>query len=199
MLEQGKNKTIITGNYNSQIQKEYNQENNNVIDILKNEDLAIFNAIPTAEGAIKIAIENKNTTLHNSNCLIMGYGKIGKILSKMLYGMGAKVYCEARKSEDVAFIESLGYNSILLDDLENHLNKFDYIFNTIPYCILNKNKLELIKKDCLIIELASKPGGIDYEEAEKMNINVICAPGLPGKIAPKTSAEYIYYQIKKIL
>ena len=75
-------------------------------DVLNQEGVSILNAIPTAEGAISVAMNMTNFTIHKSNVLVMGYGNIGKILSKMLYGIGAKVYCEARNKKDIAFIEA---------------------------------------------------------------------------------------------
>jgi dipicolinate synthase subunit A len=163
---------------------------------MKLEELTVLNAIPTAEGAIQLAMQNSLVTLHDSNCLVLGFGRIGKILSKMLNGIGAKVYCEARKDQDIAWIKSYGYNAIKLDELDGSLNKFDFIFNTIPYLILDKKKLSIVKKDCLLIDLASKPGGIDFKEAENLGIQCLWALALPGKVAPKTAAKYIYDVIR---
>lgn len=193
-----KDKKIITGNITDEIKKYIKPENNNdVIDVLKLEELTILNAIPTAEGAIQIAMEKSLITLHNSKCLILGFGRIGKILAKMLNGIGANVYCEARKPYDIAWIQSYGYNAIHLDELDNYLNKFDFIFNTIPYVVLDKNNLGLLSKDCLLIDLASKPGGIDFDEAHKYNLKTEWALALPGKVAPKTAASYIFDIVKK--
>lgn len=192
-----KGKKIITGNITEEIEKYIKKENNNeIIDILKMENLTILNAIPTAEGAIQIAMEKSLITLHNSKCLILGFGRIGKILAKMLSGIGAKVYCEARKQQDIAWIQSYGYNAIYLDELNNHIGEFDFIFNTIPYIILDKNNLNMVKKDCFIIDLASKPGGVDFEYAKELGLQTEWALALPGKVAPKTSAYYIYDIIK---
>lgn len=188
-----KNKKIITGNITNEIKNCIKAENNNqIIDILEYEELTILNAIPTAEGAIQIAMEKSSITLHGSNCLVLGFGRIGKILSKMLLGIGANVYCEARKQHDIAWIKSYGYNAIHLNDLNRNLEKFDFIFNTIPYLILDKNNLKLVKKDCLLIDLASKPGGIDFAEADNLHLKNEWALALPGKVAPKTAANYIY-------
>lgn len=195
-----KNKKIITGNITNEIKEYIKTENNNeIIDILKFEELTILNSIPTAEGAIQIAMEKSLITLHNSKCLVLGFGRIGKILAKMLLGIGAQVYCEARKEQDIAWIKSYGYNAIQLNDLDNNLGDFDFIFNTIPYLILDKSRLSLIKSECLLIDLASKPGGIDFEEAEKLKLQTDWALALPGKVAPKTAAGYIYEIIKNIV
>lgn len=199
-FQKAKNKTIVTGNVNEEISKYIKLENENeIIDILKFEELTVKNAIPTAEGAIQIAMEKSQITIHNSKCLVLGFGRIGKILSKMLYGIGAKIYCEARKQQDIAWIESYGYNAIHLNKLDEQLGNFDFVFNTIPYLILDEKRLKLLKTECLIIDLASKPGGVDFEKAKELNLQTEWALALPGKVASETSAKYIYETIKNNL
>lgn len=193
------NVKIITGNITEKIMEYVKPENNvELIDVLKLEELTVLNAIPTAEGAIQIAMEKSPITLHGSNCLVLGFGRIGKILSKMLMGIGANVYCEARKQSDIAWIKSYGYKAIELDELNDYLGSCDFIFNTIPHLILDETRLKLIKKQCILIDLASKPGGIDFEKSREIGIDTEWALALPGKVAPRTSANYIYEIIKKL-
>lgn len=139
-------------------------------------------AIPTAEGAIEIAMSETPITLHLSRCLVLGYGRIGKILSKMLAGIGAKVTVEARKFADLALIEGHGYEAIHMNDLKENIGGFDVIFNTIPSMVLDEDTLKKIRKDTLVIDLASKPGGVDFEAAKQLGIRVIWALSLPGKV-----------------
>lgn len=186
-----KNKKMTGGPFTKEIKEAASNNKIELNDILESEELAILNAIPTAEGAIQIAMEESNEILSDSNVLILGFGRIGKILSKMLNGIGARVYCEARKKEDLARIESYGYEAIDLKELCLHLNKFRYIFNTIPSLILDKEKLDLISRDCLIIDLSSKPGGVDFEYANIIGIKALLSLGLPGKLSPLTTAKYI--------
>lgn len=167
------------------------------VDILNIEEYAILNAIATAEGAIQIAMEEYPKTINGSNILVMGFGRIGKILAKMLQGLGANVYCEARKDEDLAYIRGYGYYPIHLKNLDENLHKFDIIINNIPVLILDKTRLDLLKKGVLLIDLASKPGGIDFEYAKSKNIKTIWALALPGKCAPVSAAEYIKEIIDK--
>lgn len=168
-------------------------------DYLKREELAVRNAIPTAEGAIEIAISETPITIHGSKSLVLGYGKIGKILAKMLFGLGAETYVEARKYADLAMIEGHGYEPLPLDNLEGRIGEFDIIFNTIPAMILDSNLLKLVKKDALIVDLASKPGGVDFGSAKDVGVKVIWALSLPGKVAPITSGEIIKDTIMNII
>lgn len=201
MAKHIKNKTFIAGKIPNKFYDISKNNNVKIIDLLKNESMSILNSIPTAEGAIKIAIEETKATIHGSNVLILGFGRIGKILAKYLQGFGANIYCEARKQEDLAWIESLGYRPIHLTDLSSSLQKesYDIIFNTIPKIILSEEKLKLINKDTLIIDLASSPGGVDNIIANKLKIKVISALALPGKIAPLASAKIIKQTIKDII
>lgn len=194
-----KNKKFIAGNIKKEFY-EYNKDNSSeIIDLLEKEELTILNTISTAEGAIQIAMEETIKTLHSSNILILGFGRVGKTLANMLKGIGANVYCEARKNEDLAWIKTYGYEPITLDNLNENLNKFDIIMNTIPSLILKEKEIKYLKKDCLLIDLASSPGGIDIKEAKEKGIKTIWALALPGKVAPLTSAEFIRDTIYNIL
>ena len=182
-LEQLKNKKIVAGKIPMNICG---------IDILKDESFTIRNVIPTAEGAIALAIEKTTKTLQNSNVLVLGYGRIGKVLSKKIKQLDAKVYVEARKEEDLTWIEANGLIPIDLKELDKNVNKMDIIFNTIPSMIIDRKILNKIRNKTLIIDLATKPGGVDFEYAKEKNIEAILYSGIPGKIAPESNAEYIY-------
>ena len=167
------------------------RKNITVFDIVKREELAVLNAISTAEGAIQIAINETPRNVHGNNVLVLGFGRIGKVLSKMLDGIGAKVACEARKTTDLAWIKAYGYEPINLIELKEHLHKFDIIINTIPYIVLTKEMLQEVKEDALIIDLASNPGGVDRNAIKELGIKFNWALSLPGKVAPITSAEFM--------
>lgn len=169
------------------------------IDLMKREELAVLNAIPTAEGAIQTAMETMDITLHGSNAMILGFGRVGKVLAKTLYGIGANVFVEARNHNDLAWIKAYGYVPIDLKDLEDFLGKVDVIFNTIPIKILDEKMLHNINKGTLVIDLASTPGGVDFEKAKELKIKTIWALGLPGKVAPSTAATVIKDTIHNII
>lgn len=194
-----KNQIFIAGKISEKVQHLAEIYNVNTIDIIEREDMAVLNAIPTSEGAIQIAMEEMPITLHDSMCVILGFGRIGKILAKMLVGLGANVYVEARKYSDIAWIKSYGYKPVLLNDLDNVIPQADAIFNTIPSIVLDENKLKLVNKDCLIIDLASKPGGVDFDKAKEIGVKAIWALSLPGKVAPITAAKFIKETIFNII
>ncbi len=194
--QKAKGKKMMAGKIPETIKQDETME---VYDFLEIEEYAILNAIATAEGAIQIAMEEYPKTLSGSNILVMGFGRIGKVLSKMLQGMGAKVFCEARKNEDLAYIQAYGYTPIHLKNLDENLGNFDIIFNNIPVLILDKKRLDLVKKEALIVDLASNPGGTDFEYAKQKEIKTIWALALPGKCAPISAAEYVRDTIYSII
>ncbi|MEN2777003.1 dipicolinate synthase subunit DpsA [Acetivibrio clariflavus] len=194
-----KNQIFIAGRISEKIQHAASVYSVYSVDLLDREEMAVLNAVPTAEGAIQIAMEEMPITLHNSNVLILGFGRIGKILAKMLLGIGSNVYVAARKYSDLAWIKGYGYNAVHINEIGNSLENMDVIFNTIPHVILDINMLQKVKKDSLIIDLASKPGGVDFEKAKDMGIKTIWALSLPGKVAPVTAAEFMKDTIYNII
>ena len=168
-------------------------------DYMKRDELAIRNAVPTAEGAIEIAISETPITLHGSKCLVMGYGKVGKVLARFLDGLGANTYVEARKYADLALIESHGCIPLTMKEAKTRINEFDMIFNTIPALVLTKDVLSGVNQNSLIIDLASKPGGVDFESARELGVKVIWALSLPGKVAPVTAGIIIKDTITNML
>ncbi|PYG87554.1 dipicolinate synthase subunit A [Ruminiclostridium sufflavum DSM 19573] len=186
-----KNQLFIAGRISEKIGHLAQVYNVYTVDMLEREEMAVLNAIPTSEGAIQIALEEMPITLHNSNALILGFGRIGKTLAKTLQGMGANVYVEARKYSDLAWIKNYGYKPVLLNNLFNTVKTINVLFNTIPSIILNNEVLKSLNSNCLIIDLASKPGGVDFEKAKELGLKAIWALSLPGKVAPVTAAEFM--------
>ena len=192
-------KILIAGSITPDVYDMANDEYIEIIDVMKREELAVLNTIATAEGTIQVAIENTNRILHGSEVLILGFGRIGKVLARKMTGLSAKVTCAARKDEDLAWIKAYGHMATNINLIGKNLNEFDVIINTIPQMILTSEKLEYVKKDCLLIDLASNPGGIDKKAAKEKGLQLVWALSLPGKVAPTTTAEFIKDTIYNIL
>lgn len=192
-------KILIAGSITPEIYDLANDEYIEIIDIMKREELAVLNTIATAEGAIEIAISNTNKILHGSDVLILGFGRIGKVLARKMAGLSVKVTCAARKDEDLAWIRAYGHKATNINTLGENLSKYDIIINTVPHLILTPERLQYVSKDCLLIDLASNPGGIDKRSAKDRELKLIWALALPGKVAPVTTAEFIKDTIYNIL
>ncbi len=164
-----------------------------VFDYYEREEFAVANAVPTAEGAIEIALRELPVTVNGAEMLVIGYGRIGKVLAKLLASLGANVTVSARKEADFAWISANGFKSAATGELSKLLEKkhFDTVFNTVPRVVLGEEELLHIKRDTLIVDLASKPGGIDVEAAKSRSLNTVWALSLPGKCAPLTAGKII--------
>ncbi len=165
-------------------------------DYYRREELAIGNAIATAEGAIAAAVYEYSGTLNGAKCLVTGFGRIGKILTRLLHAMGAHVFVAARKKGDLMFARALGAEPLPYREITR---RFDVIFNTVPARVIGAPVLAQQDGETLILELASAPGGVDRESAERLHIRVVEAPSLPGRVAPKTAAEYIKEAVYNML
>lgn len=162
-----------------------------LLDYLQREEMAVLNAVPTAEGAIEITMNELATTIWTSKCLITGYGRISKVLARILQAMGAEVSIAARKEADLAWISVMGYKPIRMNQLAEHIPQQDIIYNTVPSIIFDQSMLSLVKSDSLVIDLASKPGGVDFDLARELGVKTIWALSLPGKVAPITAGNII--------
>lgn len=192
-------KVLIAGGITPEVYEMANDEYIEIIDIMKREELAVLNTIATAEGTIQIAIENTNKIIHGSEVLILGFGRIGKVLARKLAGLSAKVTCAARKDEDLAWIQAYGHKATNINTIGENLRQYDIIINTVPHIILNEERLKYVKNDCLLIDLASNPGGIDKKAVKDNQLKFVWALSLPGKVAPTTSAEFIKDTIYNII
>lgn len=199
ILKSNKKKIFIAGSISPKVNDEIAEKYLDVVDVMKREELAILNTIATAEGTIKVAIENTDKILQGSKVLILGFGRVAKILASKFSNLSAMVTCSARKVSDLAWIEAYGYNSLNINDMLYDLKDYDIIINTVPHTIINERELKHMNPNVLLIDLASRPGGIDSKAAQEMGLKFVWALALPGKVAPVTSAEFIKETIYNII
>lgn len=184
------NKTIFVA-MKDKFLKAYPQlEKAEIFDYAAKDEFAILNALPTAEGAVEVAMKKFEGTIAGSRCLITGYGRIGKVLAEMLKNLKAEVTVSARNPSDMAFAQAFGYDEINTNKM-SQVRNFDLVFNTVPSMIFDRKLLSNTDKNTIIIDLASLPGGVDFEAAHILGIDAVRALALPGKCAPKTAGEII--------
>ena len=160
-----------------------------VEDLTRRADFAAGNAAVTAEGALGVMMDHSEKTLWRSRVLVCGWGRIAKLLTLRLLGLGARVGVAARRAEARVMAAAVGAESFPFDELESRIGGFDFIVNTVPARVLDDGALCAAAEDALLVELASAPGGFDRTLAENLGLHVIAAPGLPGKVAPLRAAE----------
>lgn len=168
-------------------------------DYFAREELAIANAVPTAEGAVQLALEELPVTLHKARCLVIGYGRVGRVLAHRLGALGARVAVAARSHEQLAWAEVWGYATEHTARLTPWLCGYDLVVNTVPAQVLGPEQLAALKPGALVIDLASKPGGVDLDAAARLGVKVIWALSLPGKVAPVSSGAYIKTTVRHIM
>ena len=168
-------------------------KNSNTFDYNNDEEFTLKNALYTAEGAVSMCIENTPFSLSDAKILILGNGRIGKFLSKLLKSFDADITVSARREKDFDYIKRSGLKSIHTEKI-NDLSTYNVIFNTIPKQVIFDNVRNTINKDCLIIDLASKNSLLVLK-----NALYIDAKALPAKYCMQSSANALYDCILKIL
>lgn len=158
-----------------------------VFDCYGTEPLTTANAVPTAEGAIALAMEQSPITLHGASCLVIGFGRVGKVLSQKLHALSAHVTVSVRKPVDAALVEASGMKSDKTGCYLHGLGQYDFVFNTVPADIFTPAQLAQLPPTCILIELASKPHGISEADCTALGLSYHFAPSLPAKVAPKTA------------
>lgn len=170
-----------------------------LLDYFAREELILRNAVPTAEGCIGILLAQRKRTLWGSAVLLAGFGPVGQALGIRLAALGAQVTAAARRPAQRALAESYGLRSIELFRLEQLAPAFDTVVNTVPAPVLTERVLSALQPGSLIVDLASKPGGTDFEAAHRLGHRAIHALSLPAACAPETAGEAVARTVCEML
>ena len=175
------------------------REGENFIDYSAQEDFLLRNAVPTAEGALALAMQMLSTTLWGSEITLLGYGRIGSYLANLLRSLGAKVTVVARNAKSRTLAEISGVCAVDFCDCASPLSCADIVFNTVPSRVLGEKELSAMAEGTIIIDLASLPGGVDEKDCADHKILLVRAMGLPGKVAPKTAGKAVFETVLRLL
>jgi dipicolinate synthase subunit A len=194
-----KHAKVYTGMAKNYLKKLCSAHSISVIELFDRDDVAIYNSIPTAEGAVMMAIQHTDITIHGSVCMVLGFGRTGFTMARTLQGLGAVVKVGVRQPEHVARAWEMGFQPFYTKDLYMEVANIDLLFNTIPTMIVTAQVITNIPHRAVIIDLASKPGGTDFRFAEKRGIKALIAPGLPGIVAPKTAGRIMANTLSQLI
>ncbi len=186
-----KNQILLGGKIQNAAKKLMDIHGVYCIDYFEREDLTVTNAMITAEGAVQTLLAAYRKALCRSKILILGFGRIGKFLVKILSGFGADITVAGRRTDTKAWVTSNGYAYANMHDNAVYQTNFDIVINTVPNMVLTASRLDMLPADCLILDLASAPGGTDFAYAGSIGIKAIHALSLPGKTAPISAGEAI--------
>ncbi|MBQ8647157.1 MAG: NAD(P)-binding domain-containing protein [Oscillospiraceae bacterium] len=162
-----------------------------LLDYFEREDLALLNAVPTAEGCLQLLMEHRLRTLWGSPVTVLGCGRVGQAVARRLHALGAAVTVAARSAEQRALAQADGWRAVRLEELDEVLPGCDTVVNTIPAMVLEGERLALLPPGSLIVDLASKPGGTDFEAARALGHTALHALSLPARCAPVTAGELV--------
>lgn len=146
------------------------------------------NSIATAEGVLALILKNKKKLLSELTVMILGYGKSSRAIADLLTRNKVKNIIVARS--EISRVEAYTMSKYVtsFNELTDYLKTTDIIVNTVPSLVVTKEIMQKCNKDIYIIDIASKPGGVDYEAANNLGLNAYLAPGLPSIYAPYSSA-----------
>jgi len=167
--------------------------------ILENETFIVKNAYLTAEGALAHVILNTESTIRQMPVLVLGYGRVGKSVTKLLKDNYSFVSVATDDPTEYAIASIFSDNVYTLEGGKGHLAEFSAVINTVPKMILEGDTLRRADKSCFFLDLASAPGGIDFEAAATLGLKCMHAQGVPGKVCPRTAGMYIKDVILKHL
>lgn len=193
------NTKVFIGKAPSNLRHWILQQGAALFETLEMDEIAILNSIPTAEGALQLAMEETEITLHGSNACIIGFGRVGTTLGTTLKALGSEVVVVSREGAELARAYAMGCRRASLNDLDVILSQADIIFNTIPHRILDYSRLENAHPDLLIIDIAAEPGGTDFKACQELGIRAIHALGLPGKVAPVSAGRMMAQVISRFI
>ena len=170
-----------------------------IVPLFERDDVAIYNSIPTAEGTLMLAIQYTDFTIHDSNIMILGFGRVGKTLVHSFKGLGANVSVSSRSTIDLARIFEYNCKPIPLEQLDVNLQDCNLLINTIPDVVVTPTIIRALPENSMIIDLASKPGGVDCRYSKRIGVKEIQAQGLPGIVAPKSAGKILAHVVHHIL
>lgn len=152
------------------------------LDLLEDAYYVTENADITARCAVKLLSDCLPFTLKNCPILLIGWGRIGKCLARLLRANDALVTVCARKEADRALLQALGYSAQSAPDP----TCYRVVINTAPAPVLSTCPDTVFK-----MELSSVMGIAGSD--------VLWAKGLPAIHAPESSGMLIADTINRLL
>lgn len=177
--------TLVAGSFPTNLEAWFQDQGIKCVNFLELESYLLKNAAVTAEGAVFLALKHMERTLMGANVLVVGWGRIGRFLAEKLAALGANTTVAVRQTGQKTELELLGFQTVTTGVYEDGLGKYDLVINTVPKPVIDSERFKTIRQDCVLIELASRPGGFPQEYLDK----VVMGQALPGKTAPRTAGE----------
>lgn len=188
-IEQGKKTICVVGKIPQEIETALSEKGAVFFHMLTDKRCKSFNAIATAEGAIAHAIIMSPWNIEGSTVCVTGYGTCGRVLAEKCRALGAQTTIAVRREEIAKKVVQNGYHAMQIEELAENIGEFQYIFNTVPAVLFTDTVLEKLRKDAVLIDIASNEGGVDYNAAKALQLNAVQILKIPGRFAAKSSAK----------
>jgi dipicolinate synthase subunit A len=159
-------------------------------------ELMLLRGPAIVEGALAVAIDHTDVTLHGSEVCVVGHGTIGSLLARTLRAVGARVHVAARNPVQRAEAYAEGAEPLTLERLPEAAERFAVVFSTVPAAVVGRDVLERLRPGSLVVDLAAPPGGVDLDAARELGHRAVWARGL-GKRAPVTVGASQWRGIRK--
>lgn len=191
--------TVFAGKLNVYAHAVVEEKKIRYFNLLDREAYTLANALPTAEGALMLVMENTPITVARMRVLVLGGGKCAKATADLFCRCRAVITLVARSQADRDWAMTHAMHSMSFSQLEVALLDYDAIVNTVPERVVPEAVLQRMPQGTVWVELASKPGGIDEHFAQEIGCRYLFAPGLPGRVAPLSAAKIMEQTILEIL
>ncbi len=192
---------IYCGIGSKRLRKMAENTHHSLKEIMEYDKVAIPNGVLTAEGTLEYIMEQSKFSLEDMYLAIFGFGRVGKACAQLFSKVGCRVTVFCRSEEDMQKGRDLGFDMRYYSGAAAVLPKIDVLVNTVPSVVVTEKEISLLKTESKIIDLASLPGGVDLDAAERYGIESVMLPGLPGKYAPisagRVLASYYLEELKK--
>jgi dipicolinate synthase subunit A len=163
------------------------------------EALRVRVATSAAEGLLALLVGRTDQVLRDQRVLVLGYGATGSAFADRLVLLGARVTVAARREESLARAEQHGAATVAFDDRADAMADATVIVNTVPST--SAMPLAVLKEldGCLVIDIASPPGGTDHPAAQAAGCQVTWIRGVAGERAPRTAGELQYRYVRRVI
>lgn len=185
---QKENRIVFGGAITGEWKTFLKEHNINYIDFMKQKEVIEGNAKITAEGVIAELLSKSLVSIEGQSVLITGFGHCAKHIAKKLTALGAKVTVLARSEAAREEASVLGYEAYDFPCGKCIASQINTLINTVPALVVTKEILERLPKDAIVLDIASKPGGVDFRAARELGIYAKLSLGLPGIYTTKSSA-----------
>lgn len=183
------NQFLVAGTIDKALIAYLSEKKIDFFDYFECEDFVIYNAYLTAQGALRLLLENTNEFLRSKKALVTGFGRVARAVSETLKNNGMDVYIAARNPVQLEEAFCRGFKIIEIDKLSSRMFVFDHIFNAVPTNIFSKDDINHFSGK--YFELASAPFGTDRAYFNGRPDDYIDGGALPGKYLPISSAKKI--------